>query len=75
MSSHGLRAFTPSTRRRMSSSVVSEPIDLVRLSLDERIHVKLRGDRDLKGRLHVSRADTRRNAPHYLRSLDFFSRA
>ena len=38
----------------MTSSVVSEPIDLVRLSLDERIHVKLRGDRDLRGKLHVS---------------------
>ena len=34
-------------------SVVTEPIDLVRLSLDERIHVKLRGDRDLRGKLHV----------------------
>ena len=37
-----------------STSVVTEPIDLVRLSLDERIHVKLRGDRDLRGKLHVS---------------------
>ena len=37
----------------MASSVVSEPIDLVRLSLDERIHVKMRGDRDLRGKLHV----------------------
>ena len=34
-------------------SVVSEPIDLVRLSLDERILIKLRGDRDIRGRLHV----------------------
>ena len=37
----------------MTSSVVNEPIDLVRLSLDERILVKLRGDRELKGKLHV----------------------
>ena len=37
----------------MGSTVVSEPIDLVRLSLDERIHVKLRGGRDLRGKLHV----------------------
>lgn len=35
------------------SSIVSEPIDLVRLSLDERIHVKLKGDRDLRGKLHA----------------------
>jgi U6 snRNA-associated Sm-like protein LSm3 len=33
---------------------VSEPLDLVRLSLDEIVFVKLRGDRELKGRLHVS---------------------
>ena len=31
----------------------SEPMDLVRLSLDEIVFVKLRGDRELKGRLHV----------------------
>ena len=31
----------------------SEPLDLVRLSLDEIVFVKLRGDRELKGRLHV----------------------
>ncbi|MCJ1372037.1 U4/U6-U5 snRNP complex subunit lsm3 [Loxospora ochrophaea] len=32
---------------------VSEPLDLVRLSLDETVFVKLRGDRELKGRLHA----------------------
>lgn len=32
---------------------IEEPIDLVRLSLDERIYVKLRGDRELRGKLHV----------------------
>ncbi|KGM91978.1 U4/U6-U5 snRNP complex subunit LSM3 [Paracoccidioides brasiliensis Pb18] len=31
----------------------SEPLDLVRLSLDEVVFVKLRGDRELKGRLHA----------------------
>ncbi|CAG7979358.1 unnamed protein product [Penicillium salamii] len=31
----------------------SEPLDLVRLSLDETVFVKLRGDRELKGRLHA----------------------
>jgi U6 snRNA-associated Sm-like protein LSm3 len=33
---------------------VSEPLDLVRLSLNETVFVKLRGDRELQGRLHVS---------------------
>lgn len=36
------------------STHVSEPLDLVRLLLDEVVFVKLRGDRELKGRLHVS---------------------
>lgn len=36
-----------------AASSVSEPLDLVRLSLDERVFVRLRGDRELKGRLHV----------------------
>jgi len=31
----------------------SEPLDLVRLCLDEVVFVKLRGDRELLGRLHV----------------------
>lgn len=34
-------------------NAIVEPLDLVRLSLDERIYVKLRGDRELKGRLHA----------------------
>ena len=37
-----------------ASAPVNEPLDLVRLSLDEVVFVKLRGDRELKGRLHVS---------------------
>lgn len=36
-----------------SAAAVSEPLDLVRLSIDEIVFVKLRGDRELKGRLHV----------------------
>ncbi|KAK2068113.1 hypothetical protein P8C59_002776 [Phyllachora maydis] len=32
---------------------VSEPLDLVRLLIDEIVCVKLRGDRELKGRLHA----------------------
>jgi hypothetical protein len=31
----------------------NEPLDLVRLCLDEIVVVKLRGDRELQGRLHV----------------------
>jgi U6 snRNA-associated Sm-like protein LSm3 len=38
---------------------VAEPLDLVRLSLDEIVFVKLRGDRELKGRLHVSFVSTK----------------
>ncbi|KAL8999836.1 MAG: hypothetical protein Q9169_001376 [Polycauliona sp. 2 TL-2023] len=36
-----------------SAAAVSEPLDLVRLSIDEIVFVKLRGDRELKGRLHA----------------------
>jgi len=35
-------------------NTVEEPLDLIRLSLDERIYVKMRNDRELRGRLHVS---------------------
>ncbi|MCJ1474872.1 U4/U6-U5 snRNP complex subunit lsm3 [Lambiella insularis] len=35
------------------SAPVSEPLDLVRLSLDEIVFVKLRGERELRGRLHA----------------------
>ena len=34
-------------------NTVEEPLDLIRLSLDERIYVKLRNDRELRGKLHV----------------------
>ena len=36
-----------------AAAAVNEPLDLVRLSLNEVIFVKLRGDRELAGRLHV----------------------
>lgn len=35
---------------------VEQPLDLVRLSLDERVLVKMRGDRELQGKLHVCMA-------------------
>ncbi|EPQ28260.1 uncharacterized protein PFL1_04087 [Pseudozyma flocculosa PF-1] len=34
-------------------SGVNEPFDLIRLSLSERVYVKLRGDRELRGTLHA----------------------
>ncbi len=36
------------------SEGIQEPFDLIRLSLSERVFVKLRGDRELVGVLHVS---------------------
>lgn len=32
----------------------TEPLDIVRVSLDEKVTVKCRGDRELVGKLHVS---------------------
>jgi len=58
-------APTHSSQRRVSASVcafpgamadessVKEPLDLVRLSLDENIYVKCRYGRELRGRLQV----------------------
>lgn len=38
-----------------TSEGIQEPFDLIRLSLNERVFVKLRGDRELNGILHVRR--------------------
>ena len=35
-------------------ATVKEPLDLIRLSLDERVYVKCRGEREVRGKLHVS---------------------
>ncbi len=35
-------------------NTVREPLDLIRLSLDEKVYVKLKGERELRGKLHVS---------------------
>ena len=32
---------------------MEEPLDLIRLSIDERVYVKCRNDRELRGKLHV----------------------
>ncbi|CAD5313339.1 unnamed protein product [Arabidopsis thaliana] len=34
-------------------ATVREPLDLSRLSIEERIYVKLRSDRELRGKLHA----------------------
>ncbi|KAG9204261.1 U4/U6-U5 snRNP complex subunit lsm3 [Epicoccum nigrum] len=39
----------------------NEPLDLVRLCIDEIVIVKLRGDRELKGRLHEQAYDSHCN--------------
>lgn len=36
-----------------ADATVKEPLDLIKLSLDERVYVKLKGDRELRGKLHV----------------------
>ena len=41
------------TESEQNDNPVNEPLDLVRLSLNEVVFVKLRGDRELNGRLHV----------------------
>ena len=42
------------------STTVNQPLDLIRLSLDERIYVKCKGDRELRGKLHVRAVRARR---------------
>eukprot|EP01120_Amphizonella_sp_Union-15-10_P002336 TRINITY_DN1250_c0_g1_i1.p1 TRINITY_DN1250_c0_g1~~TRINITY_DN1250_c0_g1_i1.p1 ORF type:complete len:100 (+),score=25.15 TRINITY_DN1250_c0_g1_i1:70-369(+) len=34
-------------------TTVEEPLDLIRLSLDQRIYVKLRGEREIRGKLYA----------------------
>eukprot|EP00009_Paramoeba_aestuarina_P009398 CAMPEP_0201522604 /NCGR_PEP_ID=MMETSP0161_2-20130828/18323_1 /ASSEMBLY_ACC=CAM_ASM_000251 /TAXON_ID=180227 /ORGANISM="Neoparamoeba aestuarina, Strain SoJaBio B1-5/56/2" /LENGTH=95 /DNA_ID=CAMNT_0047921505 /DNA_START=48 /DNA_END=335 /DNA_ORIENTATION=+ len=36
-----------------AATTVEEPLDLIRLSLDQRIYVKMRGERELRGHLHA----------------------
>ena len=40
-------------QQAVPSQAVEEPLDLIRLSLDERVYVKMRNERELKGRLHA----------------------
>jgi len=39
--------------QKSASQTVEEPLDLIRLSLDERIFVKCRGGIELRGKLHA----------------------
>nr|XP_035975214.1 U6 snRNA-associated Sm-like protein LSm3 [Halichoerus grypus] len=39
--------------QQQTTNTVEQPLDLIRLSLDERIYVKMRNDRELRGRLHA----------------------
>lgn len=36
-----------------ASYALEEPLDLIKLSLDEILFVKMKGERELRGRLHV----------------------
>lgn len=35
------------------SAIIKTPLDLIRLAIDEKVVVKCRGDRELRGRLHA----------------------
>lgn len=45
--------FFPLYNFQVAQVTVKEPLDLIRLSLDERIYVKMRNERELRGRIHV----------------------
>lgn len=51
---HQLLTFIVFSLLQMQIIPVKEPLDLIRLSLDEKIYVKMRNERELRGRLHVS---------------------
>lgn len=46
-------AAAVSPGQAMAATQIAEPFDLIRVSLSERVFVKLRGDRELRGLLHV----------------------
>ena len=45
------------------TGTIEEPLNLIRFSLDERIYVKLQGDREIRGKLQV-RLDCQPPPPH-----------
>lgn len=38
----------------MSKAIIEEPLDLIRLAVDELIYIKMKGERELRGKLHVN---------------------
>merc|ERR1712043_46146 len=46
-------AMAEEQEQQVPANTVEEPLDLIRLSLDERTYVKMRNDRELRGRLHA----------------------
>ena len=62
------RAAPPPSPAAMAAAAtevsVKEPLDLVRLSLDEKVYVKCRGDRELRGTLHVRARGRRPGRAH-----------
>ena len=40
-------------RNNKQRITMEEPLDLIKLSIDERVYVKCRNDRELRGRLHA----------------------
>ncbi|KAK0551368.1 Sm-like protein lsm3b [Tilletia horrida] len=46
-------ATTNAAAAAAATGGVNEPFDLLRISLSERVFVKLRGDRELRGTLHA----------------------
>nr|XP_034962395.1 U6 snRNA-associated Sm-like protein LSm3 [Zootoca vivipara] len=49
----GFEKMADEVDQQQTTNTVEEPLDLIRLSLDERIYVKMRNDRELRGRLHA----------------------
>lgn len=48
-----MAAAAGTTAAESTEMVIKQPLDLVRLALGEVIRVKMRGGRELRGRLHV----------------------
>lgn len=42
-----------SIHRILTMSAIETPLDLIRLAIDEKVVVKCRGERELRGRLHA----------------------
>ncbi len=54
---------------------MEEPLDLIRLSIDERVYVKCRGDRELRGRLHVRPLVLRLRSTLYCQKINRLSQS